>query len=345
MRARWGWLGGLLVLGTCGLGAPAKDDGTYVCKLDGSGRLRVAGPTVACWYPSGRQLLLAPSNAIYRVNADGTDKVLLYRDSGLEKVLGLCLSASGKYCAASVVRKDAVGEVRVWSLSDGKQLVCDPLYKNAAPEKGQRYIVAQLAWSARADLLAWAPMQYEGLSKRANSVKVFDGESARWATWYLDKVTVEALGWQPDRGTLLVGAGPTIHEISDDGRTCNKLVASVTGGGAGDSPLCWLPKADALYWGQGFYGLAGQVLSPELPDGEGPLARLCWTSPDGRNLVLAVSKVTPDGQCASDLLQGQLGSPFNTFKRLCTLPTVPQLIQLTPDGSRVAYVVGGYVPD
>jgi hypothetical protein len=325
--------------------APPTNEGTFVCKLDGADLLRLGGPTVPAWLPGGKQLLLATSNSLYRIGADGTGKALVYQDRALAIILGLCVSPSGKFAAASVVRaRDGAGAVRVWSVADGKLLVNDAVYEKAVVDEGARYLRAVLAWAPRRDRLAWVPMEYVGVSKRTRGVKVFDGETARWSTWYLER-PVESLAWHPERETLLAATGETITEVDDNGRAQTALVPSIMGGGAGDSPLVWLPKSDAFYWGQGFYGRGGQPMLPELPDNDGPAAKVCWVAPDGRHLLLATSRVRDNGECETDLLLGGLGSALNTFRRTCRLTCVPQQVFLSVDGARIAYVVGGYVPD
>ncbi len=368
---------------TAGAAAPSasdrvakRDPGTYICKLDGTDEVKVAGPTITAWLPDGRTLLMA-NNRLYRCSADGTAKDQAWADAPEDKanptvqMLDLCVSSSGKFAAALAVRRDGSAVVRVWRLNVDKNVLvsatsvlADLLYPNAVTEKpdregnGGRYLGAILSWSPHSDLLAWAPIEYEGLSKRSRSVKVYDAAAGRWSTWYLDK-EVWSLTWHTERPSLVVTCGAagrqrmpddppptvTLVELSNGGQTKNILSRAMRDGGAGDAPMIWLPKCGIFSWGQSFYGADGELVPPELPEGDGPVARLIRASSSGRDLLLATSHITDTGDCATDLMQGLTGADWDSFHRLLRLPVVPRQVTCTPDGARLAFVVGGYVPD
>jgi WD40 repeat protein len=320
-------------------------DGTYVCKLDGSDQLRLAAAAAPAWEPDGKSLLLGADTAIYRVAVDGSEKVLVCQDSKLAIIMNLAVSPSGKFAAASVVRRDDhSGSVRVWTAADGKQVLDDEVYKQAIVGDGRRFHPALLAWHPANDLLAWIPIEYAEVAARAKFVKVFDGAAGRWNTWYLDREAA-SLCWRPDTSDLVVASGDGLLQLGDGGNRRRTLVAKVAGGGAGDSPLTWLPKGGHFFWGAGFWDQDGQTALPALPDTDGPPAKLCWAAPDGRGVVLAMAAIDDKGQCSCDLLEGSVGRGLTAFRKLCRLPTTPQQVYLSNDGARVAYTVGGYVPE
>ena len=373
MRGRW-LVAAALWVASAGAQEPAtalsnvpvkREAGTYVCKLDASDEVRVAsGPTTPAWMPDGRQLLMATTNRLYTVNSDGSAKLERWQDPATAMLLSLCVAPSGKFAAALGVRRDGAGLVKVWRLSDFKLVLDDLLYTDAVTEKpgrdgsGARYLAAIMAWSSHADLLAWAPMEYEGLAKRSKSVKVYDAGAGRWSTWYLDK-EVWSLAWHTERPSLMVTCGApgrprtpddppppvSLMELSNNGATKVPLAKSVRDGGAGDAAMVWLPKCGIFSWGQSFYGADGDLVPPEPPEADGPVARLIWVSSSGRDLVLATSHITDTGDCATDLMQGLTGTEWSSFHRLCRLPVVPRQVHCSLDGARLAFVVGGYVPD
>ncbi|MBI5834333.1 MAG: hypothetical protein HZB16_18715 [Armatimonadetes bacterium] len=347
-----------------------REPGTYTCKLDGGDEVRVAGPTIPAWLPDGRQLLMS-NNALYRVGADGTGKNPIWQDKDTVMMLGLAVAPSGRFASALAVRRDGAGLMRVWRLTEAKGVVTeaalvldDLLYPDAVTERpgrdgsGARYLGAISAWSPHADMLAWAPMEYEGLSKRSKSVKVYDAAAGRWSTWYLDK-EAWSLTWHTERPSLMVTCGApgrprtpddapppvSLVELSNNGQKTEVRARAVRDGGAGDAPMFWLPKCGIFSWGQSFYGADGDLVPPEPPEGDGPVARLIWASSSGRDLLLATSHITDTGDCATDLMQGLTGTGWDTFHRLLRLPVVPRQVACTPDGARLAFVVGGYIPD
>jgi hypothetical protein len=322
--------------------ASGLDDGTYVCKLDGSDVLRVAGPTQPAWLPDGKTLLLGAPNALYRAPVDGSPASLLVQDAHLAMTMGLTVSASGKLASASVVKTDGTGGVRIWNTADGAVVLDDQLYASARTDAEHRWLHAVTAWSPLADQLAWIPIDFAGFSARARSVKVFHGATNRFHTVYLDREAY-SLCWHPGRGSLIVTSGASLLEIPE-GRDAKVLIPRVADEGGGDTPLQWLPRHEVFYWGQSFYDGNGAIVPPEI-NTEGPLAKLCWTGSEGNNLVLAASVEADNGGCSCDLWQGKLGDSLKTFHRLCRLPTTPQAVYLSGDGARVAFVVGGYVLD
>ncbi|HAZ63368.1 MAG TPA: hypothetical protein DCZ72_07140 [Armatimonadetes bacterium] len=341
---------------------PQREVGTYVCKLDGSDERRLAGPTIPAWLPDGRQLLLATNNALYRLDHDGGRKTMVWRDPQVQMLLDLRVAGSGLYASALGVRRNGQGSMMVWRLSDSELILDDLLYRDAVIEPpdetghGGRYLSSISAWSPHADSLAWVPMEYDGLAERTRGVKVFDAQSERWGTWYVDR-PVWSLTWHTERPSLILTVGlaaqiitdetpappVALLDISGDGRVQTVLADELDGAVASDLPMTWLPRCGLFAWGQSFYGADGEPAPPYIPEGEAPTARLLWVSRSGRDLVLAATRVTDEGHWQSELVQGLTGAPWDTFRTLAQLPVLPSGVLASPDGARLVFVVGGYV--
>ncbi|MBM3474091.1 MAG: hypothetical protein FJX75_12550 [Armatimonadetes bacterium] len=321
-------------------------EGTYVANVDGTSMLRIAGPTKPAWFPSCNRLLLAISNALYTINADGTDKACLYRDRSLLAIDHPVVSSTGRYAAAAVTpEREWYARLRVWDAETGHVLLDEQAYSLG---EGVRW--HDSAWSPQGDRLAWA--YYDPYDQKPQDyVKTHDMGDGPTLT-LANGVSAYCLTWHPVRNTVVIATarGSVIEldprkPIGQYGVLVKALPQVGFFGWNYMGELVWLPHQESFFIGKGagrgFFDLMGERVPPRWSADDMDLTwvRCLWVAPHDTAVILGVDTEAENEDeperpfRRTTLIRCQVPGTVEDLTRLTVLPCLQDDLAVSPDGA------------
>ena len=281
-------------------------DGLWIAKSDGSAKRRIhPRGAVSSWSPDGRRLVFDERQRIYVINADGTRAEPLTNPGSHND------------------------DEPAWS-PDGRSIVFvrdGDVYLVASGGGSPRRITRTKEWESD---VSWSPDSRRLAFERAFEIYSMriDGTSERRLTH--NDIQEVAPIWAPNGDSLLFGAAPDSEIFVMRARGAKPIQLTIND--ASDEAVAWSPAGDRIAFASGRGGRHGVYLM--RADGTGtrllfrtasPVRRVEWSPSADRVLTEtgdAVIVVDTSNGSARPLARGSYAATWS------------------PDGQRIAYVVG-----